>query len=313
MRRILWIIAGAFMLTTAHAASFDCMKASTKIEKMICNNQELSELDSEMDKAYKDAFLVKGEEVTSDQRKWLKHTRSECNDDGCLKRAYLSRIEKLNAPFTPRTEQVPAEQSEDFQNFDSKSEEVQALVAYIRASEWPNALDQISEYRKFGENQFLYQIKSAPIASGLFYVDTGKKIEHHIIFGFIEWMRELDADVPDRKYYLVFTGSGTHGSGYSDYQILEVSNMGDVAVRGLYSHSFDMESGLCGRPEIGIKKAADVKGYVFNRNPKPGRVIFSVIEQNCPNGKKKALQRSFPINGKSDVTIQSGVLHVSGR
>jgi uncharacterized protein len=74
MKQIAWAILGWLVfLTTAQAASFDCGKASTKIEQMICNNQELSDLDSKMAKSYKDALSVydyySGLQVIADQKK----------------------------------------------------------------------------------------------------------------------------------------------------------------------------------------------------------------------------------------------------
>ena len=90
--------------SSAYSASFDCARVSTQIEKMICGNQELSDLDSKMEKAYKDVLGIsdyrKGLEATSDQKKWIRVIRSSCRDVTCLKSAYLSRIDELNALFT---------------------------------------------------------------------------------------------------------------------------------------------------------------------------------------------------------------------
>lgn len=112
MKRIAWVVLSwLVLLNTVQAASFDCTKAASKIEKMICNNQELSDLDSRMAQAYKDALSVydyyAGLQVTREQKNWLSHTRHRCNDDACLKSTYLSRIEKLNAPFAPRPQRKP--------------------------------------------------------------------------------------------------------------------------------------------------------------------------------------------------------------
>lgn len=111
--RIVFAIAMLFgLLTTAssaQAASFDCAKASTRVEKIICNNQELSDLDAKMDQVYRDSLSAydyyKGLEVTSDQRKWIKITRSACKDVACIKNAYLLRIDELNAPFNSKQNQ----------------------------------------------------------------------------------------------------------------------------------------------------------------------------------------------------------------
>ena len=40
----------------AQAASFDCGKAATKVEKMICGDEELSKLDDKLGKVYQDVM-----------------------------------------------------------------------------------------------------------------------------------------------------------------------------------------------------------------------------------------------------------------
>ncbi|MDP3479184.1 MAG: lysozyme inhibitor LprI family protein, partial [Desulfoprunum sp.] len=100
MKRVIWIFLGWLALfSTGHAASFDCGKASSKIEKLICDSPSLSALDEDLDKAYK---LVQNnsthEEVQlliKDQRQWLKGTRNACGDEACLAQAYSSRIEAI--------------------------------------------------------------------------------------------------------------------------------------------------------------------------------------------------------------------------
>jgi uncharacterized protein len=103
MKRITWIVFGWIALViTVNAASFDCEKASTQIEKMICADSELSELDSEMEKSYSKAKSLNSSresEIISDQKKWLKTTRDKCNDEYCLDRVYVLRIDRLFAPF----------------------------------------------------------------------------------------------------------------------------------------------------------------------------------------------------------------------
>lgn len=39
------------------AASFDCAKAGTPVEKMICADERISKLDSDLSDAYKGAFV----------------------------------------------------------------------------------------------------------------------------------------------------------------------------------------------------------------------------------------------------------------
>ena len=62
--------------TQAAAASFDCKKASTWLEKTVCSNPELSKLDEELAKAYYDALASlspEGQKETKEyQMQWLK-------------------------------------------------------------------------------------------------------------------------------------------------------------------------------------------------------------------------------------------------
>ncbi|MGA3280383.1 MAG: lysozyme inhibitor LprI family protein [Smithella sp.] len=95
--------------TQANAASFDCKKASTWLEKTVCSNPELSKLDEQMAKAYHDALASlspEGQKETKQyQKQWLKNLFPFCNDrvkfefDGstvkCLKDDYEERIAAL--------------------------------------------------------------------------------------------------------------------------------------------------------------------------------------------------------------------------
>ncbi len=65
--------------TSASAASFDCKKASTKIEHAICNHPELSKLDQEIAAAFK-SLKIDGryyEEIVEAQRTWINSEREE--------------------------------------------------------------------------------------------------------------------------------------------------------------------------------------------------------------------------------------------
>jgi len=88
---------------TTHAASFDCAKAKTPLEKTICSNANISKLDEELNVRYQAAlksFPVKGF-VRAQQREWLADTRLlDCKKD-CTKtltEAYQKRIAMLSLP-----------------------------------------------------------------------------------------------------------------------------------------------------------------------------------------------------------------------
>jgi uncharacterized protein len=84
---------------SAHAASFDCAKASTDVERMICASGDLSALDETLAGYYRAAQdTLPGAKscMQSDQRTWLAQTRNRCRDEACLKEAYLDRLSELD-------------------------------------------------------------------------------------------------------------------------------------------------------------------------------------------------------------------------
>lgn len=84
---------------SAGSASFDCMKKLTDVEKLICSNIELLELDNEIDAFYKKALSMANNELRTElikhQKHWLKFTRNLCADDLCIKHAYWSKLAEL--------------------------------------------------------------------------------------------------------------------------------------------------------------------------------------------------------------------------
>lgn len=85
-----------------NAAGFDCTKASTNIEKMICSNETLSKLDDQNTQLFKQYKSVSNDLnlIVQDQRDWLKHTRNSCQDASCLEAEY----EKRNTYLSSRIE-----------------------------------------------------------------------------------------------------------------------------------------------------------------------------------------------------------------
>jgi uncharacterized protein len=84
--------------------SFDCAKASTAQEKIICSDATLAKLDSDLADAYRKARDAAPDTaaVLASQRIWIKQSFSICADKACLITAYQSRLSELsqaaNAP-----------------------------------------------------------------------------------------------------------------------------------------------------------------------------------------------------------------------
>lgn len=87
----------AFVLPLiSHATSFNCKKAESLVENVICSDKNLSKLDDTLASIFKDAMKTSGnstalrdEEVT-----WLSK-RDACQDKICIKVAYEERINEL--------------------------------------------------------------------------------------------------------------------------------------------------------------------------------------------------------------------------
>ena len=86
----------------ADAASFDCAKARSKVEKAICKDAELGKLDEQLSVAYKTALdnhpLPKY--VRARQKDWLTNIQG-CDAKefvACLRKAYVERLEQLIVP-----------------------------------------------------------------------------------------------------------------------------------------------------------------------------------------------------------------------
>jgi uncharacterized protein len=81
----------------AHGASFDCNKASTRSEKIICSDSKLSSADERLAKVYKEALAASAdkEALRHEQKEWLASERDVCATVACMLDAYLARIGQL--------------------------------------------------------------------------------------------------------------------------------------------------------------------------------------------------------------------------
>ncbi len=101
MKRCLLVLAVVVPVAEARAASFDCARAESPVERLICSDPQVSKLDERLDKAYRAAQATgmwRRSELGRDQSDWLKNVRGKCSDAPCLVRAYQARIEELGRP-----------------------------------------------------------------------------------------------------------------------------------------------------------------------------------------------------------------------
>lgn len=77
------------------AAGFDCTKASNTVEKLVCSDKKLSQLDDELTDVYKQA-VKNSPELKKEQINWLKTVR-KCKDIDCITNLYDSRLLELGS------------------------------------------------------------------------------------------------------------------------------------------------------------------------------------------------------------------------
>lgn len=81
------------------APSFDCAKAGTRVEHMICASQTLAAMDSELAAVYRSALAGQpgspaNQRIRRAQIAWLR-LRNRCTTEACVKRIYQSRLDDL--------------------------------------------------------------------------------------------------------------------------------------------------------------------------------------------------------------------------
>jgi uncharacterized protein YecT (DUF1311 family) len=95
MNRLLFLV---FMFPLSGlGASFDCRKASTPVERLVCSDEVVSYYDERLSHIYKNALAESADArlVMPEQRRWLVEVRDACKDAKCLVDAYFHRIEAL--------------------------------------------------------------------------------------------------------------------------------------------------------------------------------------------------------------------------
>ena len=94
-------LAASFAGQALAAPSFDCNKASTRVERMICDHPRIARLDSKMADAYRTAlrdspWASANRRIRRDQKQWIAE-RNRCRKPRCLRQLYRQRIDQLHA------------------------------------------------------------------------------------------------------------------------------------------------------------------------------------------------------------------------
>jgi len=100
LQRVLVVSAFLCAAHPAFAQSFDCARAQTRVEKLVCSDRGVADLDEYLGRYYSAARAeIPGAAacLQADQSQWLKTRRDACPDAACLKSAYLERLAELDA------------------------------------------------------------------------------------------------------------------------------------------------------------------------------------------------------------------------
>lgn len=88
------------LFSAANAAGFDCTKARSPMEKLICADAPLSALDEQLNTAFKEAIerSKARPQLVQWQREWLKsYEVTQCKDARCLAKEFTGRIALLQS------------------------------------------------------------------------------------------------------------------------------------------------------------------------------------------------------------------------
>ncbi len=100
IKRGVWVavvlLGGLGLAVSAQGASFDCGKAGTMVERLICDNPYISELDDKLSVAFKAALKSEQQAnvIRAAQRDWLPSSQ-RCDTAWCLLTSYEDRLKAL--------------------------------------------------------------------------------------------------------------------------------------------------------------------------------------------------------------------------
>lgn len=81
-------------MPTEAIASFDCRRASSRAEHLVCGDALVAAYDRGVAAAYRAVPLGRGGSTRDEQRAWLRE-RDLCRDVLCLRRSYAERLQSL--------------------------------------------------------------------------------------------------------------------------------------------------------------------------------------------------------------------------
>ncbi len=89
-------------------AGFDCKKASSSVENLICESNMLRYADGELNRAFQNVIQTGIDTKThlAEQRQWVQSERDVCSTEQCLQSAYGQRTKQLEDQYNGHIETV---------------------------------------------------------------------------------------------------------------------------------------------------------------------------------------------------------------
>ena len=223
--------------STSYAASFDCNKATSNVEKMICSDNKLSRLDDYLSQNYKIAMgpdMPDGEKfkIRKSQIDWL-DKRNSCIDIQCIEKMYSKQMDYLwNECFDHlhgKIEYIKFSEALDKIKRDVDSQE------YNRTHKKPEEVIRELSSKNANKVQQL-GFNNKQLESVLFLDGFGSYFEYHTLNECLSLIFELpDLISLEKINYKGYTGFRikTTGSPYSGFIFREES--GEIYLTGLVS------------------------------------------------------------------------------
>jgi uncharacterized protein YecT (DUF1311 family) len=106
MPQLITLLFVIFFPSLSLAASFDCSRASTNLETLICGDPQISKSDGDLRASYYRALKEASDPgfIKQRQHEWQVNVRDRCKDVACLRNAYSSRIAQLATDINTKSQ-----------------------------------------------------------------------------------------------------------------------------------------------------------------------------------------------------------------
>lgn len=175
MTRATVFLSLVLLASGAQSASFDCQKASSRNDRMICDDAELSRLDDEVGVAYKEALRKASspKELIANQREAWKLRERECSTKACLADWFVQRLAYLGTTAPKLAAKTPA-----------PTAQLAAAQKALADKDYPSAFESFKQLAEQGDSE-------AQASLGLMY-ERGQGADKDLAEAF-KWYRSAAA------------------------------------------------------------------------------------------------------------------------